>query len=225
MKKRLPTPIKVMIVDDHKIIIDSLSLLLNQEESVEVVGYALNVETALEVFVAQRPDVVLMDIRIPNGIEGIETMELLLENYPHTRFLMLTGHSEIGLIGEALEKGATGYASKNIDQDDLIQGIQKVAKGERFLDPEILDLVIKDYLPKRSQSHFKGKKKPSHFIITKREREVLKHIAMGETTKAIAKVLFISTNTVDTHRKNLLEKCGVKNTAELIRFAAENGLL
>lgn len=149
-----------------------------------------------------------------------------MELYPEQKILMLTGYDDIALIREALKQGVTGYVLKNIGKEELITAIKTVAVGTRFLDYHVQDKVIQSFTNTTNADHVQvSGSNQMEGVLSKREQEVLKLIAEGKKSAEIAALLFISINTVDTHRKNILAKCDVKNTAELISFANKNGML
>jgi two-component system, NarL family, response regulator NreC len=215
--------IKLMVVDDQQIITQGLMSLLNDMEGLDKTILAHSAKEAEDMVLQHNPDVVLMDYHMPD-MNGIETTRYLLKKYSQLRIIMLTGFDDISLVREALQAGARGYVLKNIHKSELIRAIHAVYEGYRFLDYIVLNKIVDDYLSRPDQHRIQPGDISIDFL-TSREIEILQHIAAGETSQQIADTLFISTNTVDTHRKNLLSKCGVKNTAELIQFAAKNNLL
>lgn len=219
----------IYIVDDQQIIIDGLRTLLSADpnDEIEIAGFANSGFTAEMGLKSPLPDVVLMDLNMP-GKDGIETTETLVRRFPEIRILMLTGYDELELIREALRKGAKGYILKNAGRAELIRAIFTVADGKRYLDPNVQEKVIESFVkpdPPKSDPHTAAPNPAILNILSKREIEVLRLIVVGKTSPEIAKELFISLNTVDTHRKNILSKCGVKNAAELSAFAHKNGLV
>ena len=215
--------IKLMVVDDQQIITQGLMSLLNEMEGLDQTILAHSAKEAEEMVLLHNPNVVLMDYHMPD-MNGIETTKYLLKRYPQLKIIMLTGFDDISLVREALQAGAKGYVLKNINKSELIRAIHAVYEGYQFLDYIVLNKVLDDYLSRPDQRQINSGE--IHIdILTTREIEILQHIAAGETSQQIADTLFISTNTVDTHRKNLLSKCGVRNTAELIQFAAKNNML
>lgn len=224
MKKKAADAIQLLIVDDQQIIIEGLTALLKDVPEIDIAGGCNDPQEVLNVVVRLRPNVILMDLNMP-GKDGIECLKELLEQFPDLRILMLTGYDDIALIREALKQGAGGYLLKNIGKEELIYAIKSVSAGKRFLDPRVQDKIIQSFTDGSVAEVTSQPAGGNPGLLSKREYEVLKLIAVGKKSSEIAETLFISPNTVDTHRKNILAKCDVKNTAELISFANKNGLL
>lgn len=217
--------IKVLIVDDQQIIIEGITSLLHGVPEIDIVAGCNNPLDLADKVESFLPDVILMDMNMPEK-DGIECVKEILSRYPNQKIMMLTGYDDIALIHEALKSGATGYVLKNIGKDELIDSVKSTAAGKRFLDKTVQDKIIESFTNIQSFDTIGGAAASSiKNLLSKREYEVLKMIAEGKKSAEIAKLLYISINTVDTHRKNILAKCEVKNTAELISFANKNGLL
>lgn len=211
--------IRVLLADDHKIFREGVRSLLDREKDMEVVDEASNGLEVLEKVKNQAIDVVVLDIDIgkPNGIEVAEAISM---NHPEVKILIL---SMIGLhdfVLQALEKGAIGFLLKNTGKDEVLTAIRSVAKGDSYFSKEVSSILIE-------QLHKPGasKKRDLDIPISPREMEVLKLISQEYSNSEIADKLFISIRTVDTHRRNLLEKLGAKNTAGLVRYAIRKGLV
>ena len=223
--------VKLIIVEDEQIIIDGLTALLGQSEQVEVLGSAKCYEDARKLIQRLLPEVVLMDLQFPSpGPDGIEMTNRLMQAFPKLKILMLTSYDDLMLIKEALRKGAVGYVLKNADKKELIQAIQTVADGKRYLDNQVRNIVINALLeedhPGTTAAAFSSKHSlGDHMPRTERELEIARLIAQGKKRKEIAEALFISTNTVDTHLKNTFGKLEVKNSVELIKWLQTQGLL
>lgn len=224
MKNNTANKIKVLIVDDQQIIIEGLTSLLKDTDEIVIVGGCNDTALLLEKTEELKPDVMLMDFNMP-GKDGLECIKEILGHYPQMKILMLTGYDDIALIRESLKLGATGYVLKNVGKEDLMRAIKTVANGQRFLDESVQDKIIQFFTESNNDNAGSEVTTETNNILSRRENEVLKLIAEGKKSIEIAKVLFISINTVDTHRKNILAKCDVKNTAELISFATKNGLI
>ncbi len=209
--------IRILIVDDHQILIDGIKALLSDVIGLEVVDGAINADEAVKKALVANPDVILMDIQMP-GKNGIEATKEILNTSPKIKIIGLTSANESIYIKKMLEAGASGYILKNIDKDELVDVIKKVFGGEKHLDPAVTSQLINNYTGKSTES--------SSLLdtLTKREKEILTLIAQGLTDKEIADKVFLSSLTVITHRKNILSKLDLKNKAELTRFAMENGL-
>lgn len=211
--------IKVFIADDHQVLIDGIKVILNEEQDINIVGEALDGETALIKMKKLDFDVALLDINLPKK-DGIETCKALLKIKPEVKVIGLTMFNEGSFIKNMLKSGARGYILKHEGKEEMIKAIKSVYKGEEYLSQEVSKTLI--------QSMIAGKGRPnSNFIpkLTRREREILALILEEHTTAEIAAKLFLSLSTIETHRKNLLSKFGVRNTAGLVRFTVENKLL
>ena len=203
--------IKVFIVDDHYMVIEGIRSLLQNEKGVDWVGHATNASSCLAFLQQQQPDVILMDINLPDK-SGIDLCKEVKERYPSVFIIGLSTFNQQSFIQKMIDNGASGYVLKNATQAELMEAIEIVASGKTFLSNEAaLSLRSKD-----------NNDAP---VITRREKEVLALIAEGMTNNEVAQKLFISPSTVDTHRKNLLVKFEAKNTASLIRLAAQHQLI
>lgn len=202
---------KVFIVDDHYMVIEGIRSLLQHESNIEWMGHAMTAATCLNFLKQQIPDVILMDINIPDK-SGIELCKEVREKYPSVFIVGLSTFNQQSLIQKMLDNGASGYLLKNATQEELMEGIETVMKGKIYLSDEAAQSLRKTAngdLP----------------VLTRREKEVLELIAEGLTNAEIAKRLFISVTTVDTHRKNLLAKFEAKNIAALVRSAMQRQLI
>lgn len=201
-------PIKVFIVDDHYMVIEGIRSLLQNETNIEWMGHATNAASCLAFLQHQLPDVILMDINLPDK-SGIDLCKEVKEKYPAIFILGLSTFNQQSFIEKMIGSGASGYVIKNATQQELMEAIHTVVKGKEYLS---FDAAVTLRKPD-TQNNIP--------VITRREKEVLELIAAGMTNNEIARQLFISSTTVDTHRKNLLSKLGAKNTASLVRIAAQ----
>lgn len=211
--------IKVLIADDHKIFRDGIRSILEKEKDLEVVDEAANGREVLERLESTKVDVIILDLDIGKPT-GIEVTSIISEKYPDVKVLIL---SMIGLhdfVIQALETGATGYILKNTGKDEVITAIRSVAKGDSYFSKEVSSILVEQLHKPRTI-----KKRPEGIPLTAREIEVLQLIAQEFSNPEIARKLFISIRTVDTHRRNLLEKLGLKNTAGLVKYAISKGLV
>jgi DNA-binding NarL/FixJ family response regulator len=199
--------IKVFITDDHYMIVEGIRSLLQYENNIEWVGHAMNADSCLAFLHQHQPDVILMDINLP-GKSGIELCREVKSKYPSIHILGLSSFNQQSFIEKMLENGASGYVLKNATREELIEAIEVVMAGQKFLSNEAATIIKKN-------------EDSSIPTLTRREKEVLLLIAEGLTNNQIADKLFISTTTVDTHRKNLLTKFDTRKTATLIRLAAQ----
>jgi len=206
--------IRVFIVDDHPIVIEGIHSLLQHERGIEWAGHAMNAESCLGFFVNNTAHVVLMDINLPDT-SGVELCAIMKEKYPGIMILGLSTFNQGLYIKKMMENGASGYILKNASKEELLQAIHAVHDGNIYFSGEV-GQALKTY--QRSS-------KPELPVLSRREKEILALIAEGYTNPQIAEKLFVSPFTVDTHRRNLLTKLDVKNTATLIRFAVEHQLI
>jgi DNA-binding NarL/FixJ family response regulator len=206
--------IHVFIVDDHPVVIEGIHSLLQNENDIAWVGQAMNAQSCLGFFVNNTADVVLMDISMP-GMDGVELCAVMKEKYPGIFILGLSTFNQGLYIKKMMENGASGYILKNSSKEELIKAIHAVYEGEIFFSGEV-GQALAGY-----QKSSKGELP----VLTPREKEILELIAEGYTNPQIAEKIFLSPFTVDSHRKNLLAKLNVKNTASLIKFAVENKLI
>ena len=202
--------IKVFIVDDHYMVIEGIHSLIQHEKTIEWIGHATNAASCLAFLHQQLPDVLFMDINLPDRT-GIELCKEVKEKYPSVFIIGLSTFNQLSFIQKMMENGASGYVLKNANCDELMEAITAVAAGKTYLSFEAGRTLQKT--------------KTGDIILTRREQEVLELIAEGMTNNSIASKLFISATTVDTHRRNLLAKFGVKNTASLIKMAVQMDLI
>jgi len=208
-------PISVLLVDDHALVRQGFRMILEAQSDMEIVGQASNGREAVELGEKLHPDVVVMDVAMPE-LNGIEATRRLAASTPRTRVLALSMHKDSMYVREILRAGARGYLLKDSGDADLIAAVRAVAKGEGYISPSVSDAVLSDY-----RRHVTD---PLD-LLTSREREVLQHIAEGKTNKEIANTLTLSVYTVEAHRGRIMEKLNLHSTGELVRFALRNGLI
>ena len=211
-------PIRILICDDHGLFSEGIKAILRNEQGIEVVGEVRDGRQAVEKVKELRPDVVLMDVSMPD-LSGFEATRRVHEADLTVKVLMLTMHDEEELVARCLEAGAAGYIIKDAPATQLIYAIETVMKGERYLSPVVLKKVVAGYV--------KNSKRPqtSYDRLSAREREILKLLAEGLTVKEIASRLNLSVKTVDVHKYNLMRKIDVHDRAELIRYAIQKRLI
>lgn len=210
--------IKVLIVDDHKIMREGLSRLLKNTSNINVVGEAANGREALNMAKAYNPNVVLMDVIMPD-LNGIDATKILLTQSPDTRVIALSSHGGKEFVTGMLGAGASGYILKDCAFDELVNAIQAVYAKHTYLSREIADVVVNEYI---SKSNFDLRDKPED--LTSREKEVLQLISEGNATKEIAKNLFVSIKTVESHRQRIMQKLNLFSIPELTKYAIKMGL-
>lgn len=217
--------IKIFIVDDHDLFKEGIKLLLRNEKELEVTGDASNGEDLLNQIKKNQPDVILMDINMP-VMNGIEATKKVLSSYPNVKILALTMFEEGAYITEMMKAGAHGYLLKNTGRDELMNAIRKVCNGEKYLSSSVTVKLLESVMnPNNTSTNTIASMERKKADITKRELVIIKLIAQELTNQEIADKLDNSPMTIITHRKNLLRKLGVKNTAGLIKYAVQNGLL
>jgi DNA-binding NarL/FixJ family response regulator len=216
MQPYRPT-INLLIADDHQLIIDGLSKIFQDEEIISSVYSALNGKDAVEKTLENDIDCVLMDIAMP-VINGHDATLLIKKQKPYVKIIVVSMLSDASVVAKLLKAGADAFIIKNTGKDELLKAINKVMNGEKYISQELsFDLF----------AHISRKKESggNNDHLTPREIEIIRYIADGMTNHEIAGKLFLSNATVDTHRKNILSKLGLKNTASLVKYAAENKLL
>jgi two-component system response regulator NreC len=212
---------KVLLVDDHTIVRQGLKALLGFQDGIEVVGEAEDGRQAIEKAKELVPDIIVIDITMPN-LNGIEATRQLKKINPEMKVLVLTVHDNEEYIHQVLQAGASGYLLKESAVSDLVSAINAVKKGDIFLSPSISKVVVKDYI-----RHAAGESGDfdSLNVLTSREREVLQLIAEGNTNRAIAHVLKISNKTVDVHRSHIMEKLHIHDVTGLVKYSIRKGLI
>jgi len=212
--------IRILLADDHAILRRGLRALLEREPDMEVVGESSDGRDTLKSVEELRPDVVVLDITMPN-LNGIEAARQILAKGSETAVLILSMHSDEGYVLRALRAGARGYLLKDAVEGELIQAIRAVAGGKAYFSPEVSRLLVEDYVQGMQQRGLQD----SHELLTTREREVLQLLAEGKTSKDIASMLALSVYTVDTHKSNLMQKLSLHSMAELILYSVRKGII
>jgi two-component system, NarL family, response regulator NreC len=207
--------IRILLADDHALVRHGFRMILAAQPDMEIAGEAGNGREAVELAQKLKPDVVVMDVTMPE-LNGIEATRRLIELSPRTRVLALSMHKDAVYVREILRAGARGYLLKDSADSDLLAAVRAVAKGEGYLSPGVSDAVLSDY-----RRHVTD---PLD-LLTSREREVLQMIAEGKTNKEIATSLNLSVYTIEAHRGRLMEKLNLHSTGELVRFAVRSGLI
>ncbi len=207
--------IKVLLVDDHLMFLEGLQSLFANEKNIELIGAASSAKAALDMIDNNQPDIVITDLSMPH-VDGSSLVASLKIKYPHIYTLVLSMHSEAHIISKLIKQNVNGYLLKNAEKDELLIAVKSIVDGENYFSKEVSDI----YNEELSRSEYSSIPE-----LSKREQEVLKLIGDQLTTKEIADQLFISQNTVESHRKNMFAKLNVKNVAGLIKVAIKNKLL
>ena len=211
--------IKLLIADDHQMIIDGLKLLVEGQEDLEVVAEATNGEQVVqEARMAQELDVIVLDINMPK-LDGIEVTKVLKAENPEINILVVTMYNRKEFVRNLVEVGVDGYILKNSGKTELLNAIRAVAQGEPYFGKEITRTIMKSY---QKDKVFDS---PMDIDLTEREKEIIRLLGEGLNTVEIGEKLFLSAHTVKTHRKNILGKLGVKNTVGAIRFGIQTGII
>jgi two-component system, NarL family, response regulator NreC len=212
----VPHPVtRILLADDHTIVRQGLKLIISSHADLEVVGEAAHGREVLDLAEKLKPDVILMDVAMPE-LNGIEATRRLHEVSPRTKVLVLSMHKEAVYVREILKAGARGYILKDAIDTELISAIQSVARGDGYISPAISGTLLSDYRQNITN--------PLD-LLSSREREVLQLIAEGKTNKEVATRLNLSVYTVDSHRGKIMEKLNLHSTGELVRFAVKQGLV
>ena len=207
--------IRILLADDHAVVRQGFKMILDAQPDMEIVGEAGNGHEAVELAQKLKPDVVVMDVAMPE-LNGIEATRRVMEAVTHARVLALSMHKDSVYVREVLRAGARGYLLKDSGAADLVSAVRAVARGEGYLSPAISDAVLDDYRKHVTDPIDR---------LSSREREVLQMLAEGKTNKEIAGVLNLSVYTVDAHRGRIMEKLNLHSINELVRFAVRNGLI
>jgi two-component system response regulator NreC len=209
-------PIHVLIVDDHAVVRAGLRLLLDANDDIAVVGEAGTARDAVFRAREVQPDVILMDVMMPDE-SGIEALPKLLHEHPKTRVLILSMQDDPRYVREAFEAGASGYVLKEAADSEVVAAVREVARGGRYVNPELGARLI--------TADAEARREAASDPLSDREREVLRLLALGHTNQEIAKQLFISVRTAETHRAHIMQKLRLGTRAELVRHALAHGLL
>ena len=210
--------LRILLADDHRIMREGLRSLLEKQPGMEVIAEAEDGRTTVQLSRKFKPDVILMDIIMPD-LNGIEATRQIVAELPDVKVIALSVHSDRKFVTEMLSAGASGYLLKDSAFEELGKALRTVVSNQIYLSPKIAGLVVKDYLPNSSTKNYSTPP-----VLTNREREVLRLLAEGKTTKQIASCLYVSVKTVETHRKNIMDKLGFSSIAELTKYAICEGL-
>ena len=214
--------IRILIADDHSVVREGLRALLGKVADFDVVAETADGEDAVRLTGEKKPDVAIVDISMPK-VNGIEATRRIRAQSPGTKVLIFTIHENEEYVYQMVASGANGYVLKDAGKNDLIAAVRSIHAGGRFFSPGVSSLIIEDFVRRsRANGHAAPGEKS---VLTHRESEILQYIASGLTNAEIAGKLFLSVRTVNTHRTNLMQKLDVHNTAGLVRYAMENGIV
>lgn len=208
--------IKVILADDHQMFLDGITTLLNRSRNIEILGTAGSGEELLQLLKSNNPDIVITDLQM-TGMSGVEAAEKIKARYPNIKIIALTMHNEEGFVRKLVEQGISGYVLKNAGREELMAAIEKVKSGNSFFSSEVMQTMM-DSMNKPTP------KKSDDLPLSIREKQVISLICKEYTTNEIADKLKLSPLTIETHRKNIFLKLGIKNIAGLVRFAIKHGL-
>jgi NarL family two-component system response regulator LiaR len=208
-------PIRVVLVDDHKVVRYGLRTYLESFPDLEIVGEASSGEEALHNVERWLPDVTVMDLLMPGGIDGIETIQRMRKMIPLTQIVALTSYTDEARVIAVLRAGAIGYVRKDADPEVLLEAIRSAARGQSLLDPQIADAVLKELTPStRSQP-----------VLSEREQEVLQHLALSRTNRQIAEIMVVSPETIKSHVGNILTKLQLAHRTQAVIYALKQGFI
>ncbi|MFS1512816.1 response regulator [Chengkuizengella sp. SCS-71B] len=212
---------KILIVDDHAVVRTGLMMLLDANPHVEVIGEAAEGNEAIQKSLDLKPDVVLMDLSMPQGKDGLSATTELKKLMPETNILILTMHDDEEYLFRVIQAGASGYILKSAPHEELLNAIHCVASGSAYLYPSAIKTLMEEYLEKVKQ----GENFDTFDLLSDREKEVLTWVAKGYANKDIGEQLNISVKTVETHKSKLMEKLNLRTRPELVKYALKKGLL
>lgn len=207
-------PIKVLLVDDHRVFIDGLHALLLGVEDIQVVGTACDGQTALDALQELYVDIVIMDIDMP-GMDGLTATPLIKRDYPDVRILLLSMHNKPTYIRQAVKAGVSGYLLKNSGKNEFVAALHRIAQGRTYLCPDAASVIMDDVL--------NAEKPQQALLLTNREMEIVRLIVREYSSAQIADALSISIRTVESHRRNIMHKLDIKSTVGLIKYAVSEG--
>lgn len=209
---------RIILVDDHEVVRIGLKTLLERHPEFDVVGEASSAREAVEKTASLKPDVVVMDIRLP-GVSGIDACEEIVKRFPETKVLMLTSYAEDEMLFSAIRAGASGYVLKQIGSEDLVRAIESVSSGEGLLDPAVTQRVFQEV-----RRAVREEEASAFANLSQQEKHVLQLVSEGKTNREIAKALFLGEGTVRNYVSSILSKLGVNNRAEAAAYAVEHSL-
>ncbi len=210
--------IKIILADDHNVLREGLKSLLNQQQDFEVIGEADNGRDAVRLTKKLEPDIVVLDIGMPN-MNGIQATQHIVAEVPDTKVLALSMHSDHQFVVKMLQAGASGYMLKDCAYEELISAVRDITAGKFYLSKDVTGVVISNYI-----NMIQAVDAVSHPTLTSRERETLQLISEGKSTVETANLLNVSPKTIETHRKNIMDKLDIHNIADLTKYAVREGI-
>lgn len=214
--------IKIILVDDHQLVRDGIKSLISDSFGIDIIGEASNSVELFKQLHQMMPDVILMDISLPN-MSGIEITKILKKDYPKIKTLMLSMYTSEDFIFNGLKAGINGYLPKNTTRDELLLAIEEVYNGREYFSKSISNIILKSFVNSAKYGNNANDDKMS--ILTKRETEILKLVVEGVSNQHIADQLFISIRTVETHKTSIMKKLELNNTIDLVKFAIKNKII
>jgi len=214
--------IKILLVDDHSLMREGMVAMLRDVDDIEIVGSIASGEEAVNLVDQLKPNLILMDIML-RGMTGIEATRWIKERDPHVKIILISMEVSKDYISAGIKSGVDGYLHKDSEKTTLIEAIRMVDKGGRYFNEAITSLVFEDFY--KHEKTGKPKEKKISQDLTKREHEILELVAEGKSNKEVGESLFISVKTVETHKTHILEKLGLRNTAELVKYAIKNNII
>jgi two-component system response regulator NreC len=216
----MPSKIRVLIADDHQLIRTGMRALLERGNEFEIVAEAADGYQAIELTLAQKPDVILLDVGMPR-LSGTDAAQTISEKLPGAKIIMVSMHSDEGYVLRALKAGARGYLLKASPESDVIAAVRAVAAGNAYFSPSITKLLVEEYVAEARRRGVDD----SYDLLGLREKEVLRLLVSGKGNREIAEMLHVTVSTVETHRNNIMQKLHLHNLAELILYAVRKGLI
>jgi two-component system response regulator NreC len=214
--------IRILLADDHSVVRSGLRSIFKTNKDFNVIGEAANGVDALRLASRLKPDIVILDVSMPK-MNGIEAARAIKEKLPETKILILTVQEKEEYVYEMIRAGASGYVLKDAEKSEIFKAVRAVASGDQFFSPHISELIIDYFVRRKKDADVKPASTKKN--LTKREMEIMRLIAQGSSSREIAAKLFLSASTINTHRANLMQKLNIHDTAGLVRFALQQGIL
>lgn len=215
--------IRVLLVDDHALVREGIKTMLTGE-GIDVVGGVSSGEEAIEAAQQHMPDVILMDIMLKGEMNGIEATRWIRERQPDIRIMLLSMEIKKEFLSAGIQCGISGYLHKDVSRETLLKAVREIYEGNKYFNEAITNLVFEDYYNKAKTAPAPAKT-PALTPLSRREEDVLAHVAQGLSNREVAERLFISVKTVETHKAHILDKLGLRNTAELVKYAVKHNIV